>query len=120
LWICLALSRILLLIALKEEFGLCLFERRPRLQARNGQQITRAVSYLLRGKNAYLKNTRPPDLYSTDGKLKTRRQDANDCVVLPVEGKRLSDELWIRCKPALPQAVTDDYYLIATGLILAR
>src|SRR5262245_66181811 len=93
-WIRIALCQILLLILARanEEFGLRLFKRNLRLQARDGEEVARAVSDLLRGESVHLKNAWHPKLYSIGRKLKTRRRDTDDDVSFPAERERFSDQ----------------------------
>ena len=63
---------------------------------------------------------RHPEFIVLAGKLKLRRHDADNSDALAVQGDRLSDQVHIRTKTALPQAVAHDYHATCAGLIFLR
>jgi len=63
---------------------------------------------------------RCPDLCFRIRKLKIRRHDADDGVAGAIEYQVLSDNVVVSSKAALPQAVTNYCYLIATGLVFLK
>ena len=52
--------------------------------------------------------------------LKACRQDADHRAILPIECDCLTDQIRVTAESSLPQAVTNDYHLIAPDLFVVR
>src|SRR5688572_12530514 len=98
----------------RREVRLCLVQGHARLQTPdNFQVVTTAIRKFFR-----VQCYRHPQPHVAFHKLKTRRHDANDGVLLAVELNVAIDDLWIAAVTRLPESVTQYYDFMRSGTVV--